>query len=98
MRAREERRNFIVDMGMRCCVVEGCAGCCFCEIVRRWKTKSERLCCFCVLSHSDGAMSWCDDLSLFDDRCTAIVMSEFTRGQNDELVRSHGRVRRRGTF
>ena len=39
--------------------------------MRRWKTKSERLCCFCVLSHSDGAMSWCDDLSLFDDRCTA---------------------------
>lgn len=56
--------------------------------MRQWRNKSERLCCFCVLSHSDGAMSWCDDLSLFDDRCT---VSEFTRGQNDELVRSHGR-------
>lgn len=88
MRAREERRNFIVDIVMRCCVVGGCAVCCFCEIVRLWRIKSERLCCFRVLSHSDGAMSWCNDLSLFDDRCID-RHAEFTRGQNDELVRSH---------
>ena len=49
------------------------------------------LCCFCVLSHCDGAMSWCDELSLFDDRslhCIAPCLS-FGRGQNDELVASH---------